>query len=64
MCHLISLLQHVPAEYPRDFPLPSASTDLLKVYVEYIDLETKVWLRVDPATVHLPSMVSSVVSCP
>ena len=54
----------MPVEYPRDFPLPSASTDLLKVYVEYIDLETKVWLRVDPATVHLPSMVSSVVSCP
>ena len=51
-------MQHVPAHYPRDFPLPSASTDLLKIYVEYLDHETKVWLRVAPATVHIPAMVS------
>lgn len=55
---LLLLMQHVPASYPKDFPLPSACTDIFKVCVEYLDQETKVWLHVDPATIHLPSMVS------
>ena len=51
-------MQHLPEGYPRDFPLPSGHTDMLDVYVQYSGNETTVRLRVDPFTVHLPTLVS------
>lgn len=51
-------MQHLPEGYPRDFPLPSAHTDMLDVYVEYYGNETRVRLQVDPFTAHLPTLVS------
>ena len=50
-------MQHLSAAYPRDFPLPSGHTDMLDVYVEYHGHETTVRLRVEPFTIHLPTMV-------
>ena len=55
---LFCLMQHLPAGYPRDFPLPSAHTDMLDIYVEYRGNETTVRMRVEPFTVHLPTLVS------
>lgn len=57
-------LRNVTAEFPvdvskdcpRNFPLPSLCTDVLRVQVDYVAAETNVCLHVDPLSVHVPSI--------
>lgn len=39
------------------FPLPSAHSNQLSVYLEYRGHETTVRLDMEPVTLHLPSLV-------
>ncbi|XP_019853101.1 PREDICTED: uncharacterized protein KIAA1109-like isoform X3 [Amphimedon queenslandica] len=48
---------HYPENFCDEFPLPSAHSECLSVYVEYKRQETIVKLTVDPITVHLPFLV-------
>lgn len=56
--HVLLLLQDLTKEAARDFPLPSLCSDVISVELAYVALETKVWLHVDPLSVHVPSVVS------
>ena len=56
--YFLHAFQHLPDGYPKDFPLPSGHTDMLDVYVEYHADGTTVQLRVEPFTIHLPTLVS------
>ncbi len=60
-------LCNVIAEFPGDvskscpgnFPLPSLCTDMLRVDVDYVASDTIVCVRVDPISVHVPSIENS-----
>ena len=60
MCGISLLRQHLAQNYPQNFPLPSACSDLFSIIVNYSEHETTVRLYLDSVTVHLPSMVGNV----
>ena len=57
-------LRNVTAEFPvnvckdspQNFPMPSLCTDVLRIQVDYVAMDTVVYLHVDPISVHVPSV--------
>lgn len=54
---IIRLQQHLPDNFPTDFPLISGMSELFSIHVDYTESETRVHLHVDPITINSPSPV-------